>query len=504
MLDQELLARAEAGDISAMMEIGNAYYLGKGVEQDVKTAMFWWRRAEALREAAASEPPQHREINRAGGRKNGKRAAVCAAILVCAGAAALACGVLRNYGKQTIKQEQPAFPAQQETQTVSAAPEQPEPDLPAEPAVTEPEEPAQPEPVSQEPEPVAETPEEPAEYILPQSADRLLTEADIQGLTARELNYARNEIYARHGRMFLSAELTAYFEGRSWYTGTVAPDAFPESTLSDMEAQNAVFLREAELERMPGGYVLDYGVDRGCTSVLLEDTLRQFGAYLSGNDNYGFLLSYYEDPRDVNLDALFYQGAGLENRSGAPGAAEAAEALFGNVPGDVIALSRDDLDGFLREKTGFGLSDMGGSLSWTYDSHTDLYYQIVSDTNYTPVECTGGRMDEKGNYILDCTLPYWGGRETQLTLRPTKDGFRFVRNQELLVTEADALQIAYRYWNVDASDPYYFIMYQGTVTGSTGTPYYYYILKVPVDDHWTAVDYLYIHSVTGETFSQRP
>ena len=40
------------------------------------------------------------------------------------------------------------------------------------------------------------------EYIIADSATRLLTTSDIQGLTARELNYAKNEIYARHGRKF--------------------------------------------------------------------------------------------------------------------------------------------------------------------------------------------------------------------------------------------------------------------------------------------------------------
>lgn len=36
------------------------------------------------------------------------------------------------------------------------------------------------------------------DYILPQSASYLLTESDIEGLDIREINYAKNEIYARH------------------------------------------------------------------------------------------------------------------------------------------------------------------------------------------------------------------------------------------------------------------------------------------------------------------
>ena len=38
------------------------------------------------------------------------------------------------------------------------------------------------------------------DYILPESDSKYLTEADIAGLTLKEINYAKNEIYARHGR----------------------------------------------------------------------------------------------------------------------------------------------------------------------------------------------------------------------------------------------------------------------------------------------------------------
>ena len=57
--------------------------------------------------------------------------------------------------------------------------------------------------------------------ILPQSDTRLLTQQDVAGLSLREINYAKNEIYARHGRKFASKELQDYFNAQSWYQGTV-------------------------------------------------------------------------------------------------------------------------------------------------------------------------------------------------------------------------------------------------------------------------------------------
>ena len=97
----------------------------------------------------------------------------------------------------------------------------------------------------------------PADEILPDSDDRLLTERDISGLSLQQINYAKNEIYARHGRRFLSPELQNYFDAQPWYRGTVDADQFDESILSDIEKKNAEFLAEVEFSIEPNGYKLD-------------------------------------------------------------------------------------------------------------------------------------------------------------------------------------------------------------------------------------------------------
>lgn len=110
-------------------------------------------------------------------------------------------------------------------------------------------------------EPVDEEEEElDGDYILPDSSSRLLTDADIEGLSARELNYAKNEIYARHGRIFDSPELREYFESKSWYEGEYTAEEFDAesgSILNENEKKNAEFLSDAENELEPGGYQLD-------------------------------------------------------------------------------------------------------------------------------------------------------------------------------------------------------------------------------------------------------
>lgn len=96
-----------------------------------------------------------------------------------------------------------------------------------------------------------------SDEILPQSDDRLLTNSDVTGLSLREINYAKNEIYARHGRKFSSPELQRHFDSCSWYNGTISPSSFSESSLSSIEQKNAAFLAKIEFSMDPKGYKLD-------------------------------------------------------------------------------------------------------------------------------------------------------------------------------------------------------------------------------------------------------
>lgn len=96
-----------------------------------------------------------------------------------------------------------------------------------------------------------------SEYILPQSSSRILTYDDISGLSLRDINYAKNEIYARHGRLFKSEELQNYFDGKSWYYGTIRPEDFQNSFLSDTESKNVEFLSDVEHSMDSDGYISD-------------------------------------------------------------------------------------------------------------------------------------------------------------------------------------------------------------------------------------------------------
>ncbi len=95
------------------------------------------------------------------------------------------------------------------------------------------------------------------DYIIPDSDSRYLTEEDVKDLSLKEINYAKNEIYARRSRKFDSKELQDYFNTKPWYKGKINPDDFKISVFNSYEKKNAEFLNKIEFERDSKGYILD-------------------------------------------------------------------------------------------------------------------------------------------------------------------------------------------------------------------------------------------------------
>lgn len=84
------------------------------------------------------------------------------------------------------------------------------------------------------------------DFILPDSSTRRLSVSDLYGLTKDECRIARNEIYARHGRMFTDEYLQGYFNSKSWYYPEIAASDFKESMLSDVEMYNRDLIKQYE------------------------------------------------------------------------------------------------------------------------------------------------------------------------------------------------------------------------------------------------------------------
>ena len=71
----------------------------------------------------------------------------------------------------------------------------------------------------------------------------LVTDETLGALFAEDLRVLRNEIYARHGRVFKDKQLQKYFETQAWYKPNVD---FKDDQLNEVEIKNLAKIREAE------------------------------------------------------------------------------------------------------------------------------------------------------------------------------------------------------------------------------------------------------------------
>ena len=74
-------------------------------------------------------------------------------------------------------------------------------------------------------------------------ATELVTDETLGTLFAEDLRVLRNEVYARHGRIFKDAKLQTYFESQSWYKPN--PD-FKDDQLGQIEVANLAKIKAAE------------------------------------------------------------------------------------------------------------------------------------------------------------------------------------------------------------------------------------------------------------------
>lgn len=82
-----------------------------------------------------------------------------------------------------------------------------------------------------------------SDYIIDDSGTRVILQSELADLTPWQLKVARNEIYARHGRVFVHKDLQCYFAKKSWYK---EDSNFSESSLSTTENKNIATISSYE------------------------------------------------------------------------------------------------------------------------------------------------------------------------------------------------------------------------------------------------------------------
>jgi serine/threonine protein kinase, bacterial len=77
------------------------------------------------------------------------------------------------------------------------------------------------------------------------TSQRAVTEADLEGKSALDLDIMRNSIFARRGRRFDTPGLQSYFNKQPWYNPEYSAQEFDKlNLLSDLEMRNAMYIKE--------------------------------------------------------------------------------------------------------------------------------------------------------------------------------------------------------------------------------------------------------------------
>ena len=122
------------------------------------------------------------------------------------------------------------------------------------------------------------------DYIFDFSSSRLITDDELNALSLAELRIARNEIYARHGRLFSCPMLDKWFFSKDWYVSLpnkISPAAFDRgsSPLSRTESSNSSRISAREDHLVQNGQIFPTGDTKKLTEydLILRRTHLQRG-----------------------------------------------------------------------------------------------------------------------------------------------------------------------------------------------------------------------------------
>lgn len=88
-------------------------------------------------------------------------------------------------------------------------------------------------------------------YVLPDSSYYYYSYNELNGMSTYDLYIARNEIFARHGRMFNRSDLQDYFNSQAWYEPLYTPAQWDSmgNQLTDAEIQNVKVMQQVEKDK---------------------------------------------------------------------------------------------------------------------------------------------------------------------------------------------------------------------------------------------------------------
>ncbi len=160
---------------------------------------------------------------------------------------------------------------------------------------------------------------------------------------------------------------------------------------------------------------------------LTEEELQEYTEFVQDISNYGFLLSEWEQPAQINLMEVFYGGAGISHE-GTPEEIQAFCDRYGReqLDTDFFAIHKEDVNAFLLGKVGLTYDEIlakgNQSLEEIYYPETDSFCFEVGDTNRCMFECIDGVENvEDASITLHCKGSEWDWVQ-ECEVKVTKEG----------------------------------------------------------------------------------
>ncbi len=187
---------------------------------------------------------------------------------------------------------------------------------------------------------------------------------------------------------------------------------------------------------------------------LTEAELAEYTKWIQDISNYGFLLSDWDEPTQIDLYQVFYDGAGVAGKETEQEKQAYMERNdLPEIYTDFQSISKKAVNAFLLEKVGFSydeLVDQGGwGLEDWYYEETDSFCTERGDTNYCEFVCIEGEISEGGTIVtLNCEGDDWV-KSCEVKLNVAAGNRIFLSNHIVdgLILDSDA--------DYEADDEYY-------------------------------------------------
>ena len=168
---------------------------------------------------------------------------------------------------------------------------------------------------------------------------------------------------------------------------------------------------------------------------LTQEELTYFNDHFNEVGINGFVGQSYSNIKDINLFYLLY--IGIDDELVQLSDEEKQEYLKYSQTDDIYTsitkIEDDDLKEFLKENANLNHKKGSSINGFYYIPEYNAYYLEHGDTNYIQVDsCNSGKIDENGNYIVNCTLKQYldgAGTNIKTTLKKVDDNFVFVSNE---------------------------------------------------------------------------